>query len=252
MIDIKKIYKKLGVKKRDKIYLASNILNLIAQYRKKNFDPNLIIDELIDTIGKDGFIAIPTFSWDFCQKKKFDYIKTIPKTGSLGKLSLLRKDFIRSKNPIHSFSLYGKNKIKISKLKHYSSFDKNSPFGYLINNKGKMLLIDIDYKLAMTFVHVAEEECLVNYRYFKIFKGIYKNKNGNSKKYQSKLFARKSNLVRQTLISNKFDQILLKEKILKKINYKGILFTIIDINPMYKLFLDDIKNNKGMIYPDFY
>ena len=115
-----------------------------------------------------------------------------------------------------------------------------------------MLLIDIDYKSAMTFVHVAEEECLVNYRYFKIFKGIYKDKKSHTKRYKSKVYVRKINLLKQTLIDKKFDNILLKKKIIKKINYRGILFTILDINPMYKLFLDDIKNNKGMIYPDYY
>ena len=252
MKDFKKIYKKLGIKKKDKIYLASNILNLLAKYRKKKFDPNLIIDDLINIVSKDGFICIPTFSWDFCQKKKFNYLKTIPRTGSLGKLSLKKKDFIRSKNPIHSFSLFGKNKSRIAKLRHYSSFDKDSPFGYLINNKGKMLFIGIDYKFAMTFVHVAEEECSVDYRYFKTFNGIYIDKNGNSKKYKAKFYVRNMKIVRQSLINKKFDKILMKKKILKKINYKGVLFTIIDINPMYKLFLDDIKNNKGMIYPDYY
>ena len=70
MKDFKKIYKKLGIKKKDKIYLASNILNLLTKYRKKKFNPNLIIDDLINIVSKDGFICIPTFSWDFCQKKK--------------------------------------------------------------------------------------------------------------------------------------------------------------------------------------
>ena len=115
-----------------------------------------------------------------------------------------------------------------------------------------MLFIGIDYKFAMTFVHVAEEECSVDYRYFKTFKGIYIDKNGNSKKYKAKFYVRNMKIVRQSLINKKFDKILMKKKILKKINYKGVLFTIIDINPMYKLFLDDIKNNKGMIYPDYY
>ena len=96
MINLKNILKKLGIKKKDKIYLASDILNLIVKYRKKKFSPNLIIDNLVSIISKDGLIAIPTFSWDFCQKKKFDYYKTVPRTGSLGKLSLKRDDFVRS------------------------------------------------------------------------------------------------------------------------------------------------------------
>ena len=77
------------------------------------------------------------------------------------------KDFNRSKNPIYSFTIYGKDKNKISSMQHKSCFGFDSPFGYLIKNKGKNLFIDIDYKEAFTFVHVAEEKIGVNYRYIK-------------------------------------------------------------------------------------
>ena len=87
----------------------------------------------------------------------------------------MRKDFKRSVNPIYSFSIFGKNNDYISNLNHESCFSLNSPFGYLIDNKGKNLFIDLDYKLALTLVHVAEEFIGVNYRYFKSFSGDFIN-----------------------------------------------------------------------------
>ena len=104
----------------------------------------------------------------------------------MSNLSLLDKDFIRSKNPIFSFSVFGKNKYKIANMRHNNCFSMKSPFGYLINNKGKNLFIDIDHKEANTFVHVAEQLQKVDYRYLKTFSGIYVNKNKKKKKNTSK------------------------------------------------------------------
>ena len=55
--------------------------------------------------------------------------------------------------------------------------------GYLINNRGKYLFIDIDYKkTGFVLVHVAEQEAGVNYRYLKTFKGNVISENKKIKK----------------------------------------------------------------------
>ena len=64
---------------------------------------------------------------------------------------------------------YGKCLIK-------NCFSINSPFGYLIKKGAKHFFINLDYKEAMTFVHVAEQVEKVKYRYEKIFHGNYINK----------------------------------------------------------------------------
>ena len=45
-----------------------------------------------------------------------DFLNTKSATGALSKISLNNKDFVRSKNPIYSFSIYGKNKNEIAEL----------------------------------------------------------------------------------------------------------------------------------------
>ena len=112
-------------------------------------------------------------------------------TGALSNLSLKMSDFRRSANPIYSFSIFGKDKNYISSLKHLSCFGLDSPFGYLIKNRGKNLFIGIDYKDALTFVHVAEEQAKVDYRYHKIFSGNYINVNGMTSRVDYKMYVRK-------------------------------------------------------------
>ena len=77
---------------------------------------------------------------------------------------------------------YGEKIKKISKIKHKSCFGLLSPFGYLIQNNAKNLFIGMDYKDGLTFVHVAEEQVKVKYRYFKSYEGNIINKNKTQKK----------------------------------------------------------------------
>ena len=57
--------------------------------------------------------------------------------GSMGSFALKRKDFRRTKNPIYSFAVTGKDKDYLCNLNHNNCFDFDSPFGYLIKNHAK-------------------------------------------------------------------------------------------------------------------
>ena len=241
-----KILNRLNIKKNDKILVNSNILKLISIFKDKNLPKN-IIEILIKKISPDGNLLFPAFNWDFCKGKSFDYFNTKSNTGALSNLSLKMKDFIRSKNPIYSFTIYGKDKNKISSMQHKSCFGFDSPFGYLIKNKGKNLFIDIDYKEAFTFVHVAEEKIGVNYRYIKKFEGKYTERNGTKINKTYKMYVRKINEVSKTVIDKKFDKILKNKKALIQTSFKKIKFSIIDINVAYELMKSEIKNNSGLI-----
>ena len=161
--DLKKIFIKLGIKPKDKLQVSSNLLRILST-KKNKLKPQEIINSLIELVTPKGTLFFPTFNWGFCKGYAFNYLKTKSLTGSLGNLTLKRKDFLRSVNPIYSFSIFGKDKQKISKMSHKSCFGLNSPFGFLIKNGGKNLFIDLDYKSALTYAHVAEETVGVNYR----------------------------------------------------------------------------------------
>ena len=244
----KEILDNLDIKKNDKILVNSNTLNLIIKYKDKNL-PSKILNNLIEKISPEGTLLLPTYNWGFCSGLNYDFLNTKSVTGALGNLSLNNKDFVRSKNPIYSFSIYGKNKNEIAELNHYSCFSLDSPFGYLIKNKGKNLFIDLDYKDALTFVHVAEENVGVSYRYHKKFSGKYIDKNRVEKIKDFEMYVRKEDKASGTLIDKKFDDKLLEKKALKKISYNNIIFSVVDIQIAYNLMIEDIKFNQGLIRP---
>ena len=246
---LRKILINLGIKARDKINVSSNILNIISS-KKNELKPLEIIETIKEIVTRQGTILFPTFNWDFCKGNTFDYKKTKSLSGSLSNLALNKSEFKRSKNPIYSFAVFGKDKVKIINLKHQSCFGLNSPFGYLIKNKGKNLFIDLDYKKAFTFVHVAEQSVGVNYRYLKNFENFYIDKNRKKKKKLFKMYVRRNNKVKSTLINEKFDFILKKNKSIKTIKYGKIIFSLVDIKKAYQLMVKDIKNSGGIITPE--
>ena len=249
-IDLEKIFDQIDIMRGDKILVNSSVVKLMIELKKNNkiFDANLIIDLLINKIGPNGTLMFPTFNWDYCKGEDFHYYKTQSRTGSLSNFALQRKDFKRTKNPIYSFAVTGKDKDYICNLNHNSCFDLNSPFGYLIKNHGKNLFIGIDYKEGFTFDHVAEEAVGVNYRYFKNFSGFYVDKFQKRKNVNYKMYVRNLSLNVVTAIDEKFDKILNKNNAYKKKIINGISFILIDINKAYEAMIHDLKSEGGLIY----
>ena len=98
MIDFEKIFHNLNIKKGDNIIINSDIKKILIHYKKQKekLNPNLILDSVLSKIGDDGTLLLPTFNWDFCNGKEFNYFKTPSKSGSLTKVALSRNDFIRT------------------------------------------------------------------------------------------------------------------------------------------------------------
>ena len=136
-INLENIFNKINIATGDKILVSSSILKILIKFKKKNkkFNANLIIDSLLNKVGPNGTIIFPTYNWDFCKGRDFDYNKAQSMSGSLGNFALERKDFQRTKNPIYSFAVAGKDKEYLCNLSHNNCFDLDSPFGYLIKNR---------------------------------------------------------------------------------------------------------------------
>ncbi len=246
------LFNNLQLKNGDKVLVSSDILRFLLKKKEKDIEQeaNKIIDNLIEKIGESGTLLLPTYNWDFCKGIEFNYKKTLSLSGALGNVALKRKDFLRTKNPIYSFATTGKDSRMLAKLNHTSCFSLDSPFGYLIKNKGKNLFLDLDYKKGFTFCHVAEETVGVDYRYKKIFSGFYVDQTNNKFKANFSMFVRdtRSN-VGMTVISEKFDSFLEKVNAIKKYELNEMKITIIDIEKAYNLMVDDIKKKGGLIYP---
>ena len=250
-VGYKYIISHLDIKKGDIINVSSDILKLICVCRENDevFDPNIFIDTIINKIGDEGTLLFPTYNWGFCRGEVFDYHKTLSKTGALSNIALKREDFKRTKHPIYSFAVWGKDQDYLYNLKNIRSYGPNSPFAYLYENYAKNLFIGIDYKNGLTFDHFIEEKVGVDYRYYKDFTAPYIDKNGQKQNLTYRMYVRDLSLNVVTEISPRLDNILLDKGYYKKYSINGIYFSLLDLHGVGDIMEHDIRTKGGLVFP---
>ena len=249
--DLIKFLDKLDINIDDKLYIASDIRGLLLYHKnvKTNFNINDLIDYFLKRIGKKGTLCFPTFNWSFCRGVTFDYFKTPSETGSLSRVALSRDDFVRTKHPMFSFAVKGKDEDILYELDDKSAWGPKSLFAYFHENKAKNLFIGIDYKLGFTFDHYFEEKIGVDYRYYKNFNADYIDRYGNKDLKTYKMYVRDLKRNVMTGISDKMDNVLIKKKAYQKIFFEKIYFGLIDMKISGDVMEEDIKKQGGLIYP---
>jgi len=249
--DEKKILDLFDIKKNDRLLISSNLLPLLNKYKEKNknFDHNIFLESLISKVGKDGTILIPSFNFDFCSGKTYDYNNSSPTTGALARIALKRNDFKRTIHPIHSFLVFGKDQKYLCNLKNISSFGPDSPFNYMHKNEVKNFVIGINYKRTLTIDHYCEEVVGVDYRFLKEFKSFYINEKREKKIKSYKMYVRKNPEESiETGINSILDDFLIKKNAYKNYNINNVEFNLVNLKIAADVLINDLKNNKKILY----
>ena len=187
------IIDKLNIKSGEKIWLASDITKYVFVARRNggSFSPDHLIDVLKECIGPQGDLIIPVFSFEFSNNGRYDYRNSKGTCGHLGNLALTREDFKRTKHPMHSFMVWGRDKELLCSMENKHSFGVDSPFGFCREENVRQIFLGTDYQRGMTYVHFVETECRVPYRFDKSFKGIYVTQDGAEEEREYLYYARR-------------------------------------------------------------
>lgn len=239
-----------GLKKGDIVFLSSDITDLfyleIENGRGKP-SANLFIDKIIQTIGEDGTLILPTYNWDFCKGITFDWKKTKGKTGILGNICLKRPDFKRTKHPIYSCVVYGKDQQLLCGLDYVSSFGSDSIFAYLEKNHAKHVIINVPLTQCFTYAHHIEESFIpLKYRYLKEFTADYIAEDGQVSTRKAVMLVRDLDLDVEGVPA--MEQTFQDKGILRKIFINNIQFTLFDdVSLANDTLTDDILNHNSSI-----
>lgn len=245
-VKLKDMVKCLDLQKGDKVWIASDMKRVLYNCLENGDDAdlNVFIDSIIDIIGETGTILIPTFNWDFCKGKTFDYYKTPCKTGILGKVALKRDDFKRTKHPIYSFAVWGADKEELCARDYKSSFGAESPFTYCKEHNAKNIFIDVECQHSFTFVHYVEEMEGISYRYLKDFTAEYIDENGVSTTRTYSMNVR--DLSEDIFITiYPFEDEFKKAGASRRYVVNGIDMKVIDMGTVYPIIADDVNNNRS-------
>lgn len=243
MSDYRNLFSCLNINKGDVIFVSSDISNIAYYFFLTGyvFSPDIFIDTIIELIGDTGTLIFPTYNWDFCKGSAFDYKNTKSKVGSLTNAALRRSDFKRTKHPIYSFAVHGRDKDLLCSMGNKSSFGHDSPFSYFYERYAKNLFFDVGYQDSATFVHHLEEKHGVEYRFMKEFTAGYIDENGGESQRTYSMYVRHLDME----IVHFFDmhELFVADGALEEITVEGSLLRLLDMRKAYKIVEDDILNN---------
>ena len=236
----------LKIEKGDVVLLTSDITDLFLQCQNNSeiLDVNILLDHFKEAVGEEGTLLIPTYNWGFCQGKPFDYKKTPSKTGAIGNAALRRKDFIRTKHPIYSFAVWGKDADKLVAMDNIESFGADSPFAYLEQVNAKNVFIGASLRNSFTYIHYIEQKLGAKYRYSKMFKSHYidQNKVDTIKEYA--MYVRDLDLG-VVCAPDPFVDTLYANHIVQHGLINGVPFEVIRFSDVTPFIQDDILHNNS-------
>jgi len=245
-ISYKTIPSVLGITQGDVILLTSDITDLFVQSQEHGevFDINTLLDSFQQALGKEGTLLIPTYNWGFCQGKSFDYKKTPSKTGAIGNAALRRKDFIRTKHPIYSFAVWGKDANRLAAMDNIESFGPDSPFAYLEEVNAKNIFIGASLRNSFTYIHYIEQKLGVTYRYSKMFKSHYIDLDRSDTIREYAMYVRNLDL-EVVCTPDPFVDTLYAHHVVNHGFINGVLYEIVRFNEVTPYIQDDILNNRS-------
>ena len=239
----------LRLNKGDRVYVTSDVKGLLytIMHHDDETDLNILIDGIKDIIGPEGTLVFPTFNWSFCGGTPFDYHKTPAKTGSLCKVAMERDDFRRTKHPIYSFAVWGKDTDDLCALDNKSSFGNDSPFAYMVEHGYRNLFIDKELEHSYVFVHFAEQSVgnlCKNYRYLKDFTGEYTDENGvtSTRTYDMNVRALDRDV---TNVIYAFEDEFIEKGIMKRFYLNDLEFKIIELKKAHPILQEDVRHNRS-------
>lgn len=174
MDDISVIFEKL-IHPEDEYIVVHNALINIGEY--DNSFKYSIISLVKEYVGKGHTFLFPSFTFSFTHSGVYDKFKTKSETGIMAEWISCIPESIRTKHPIYSFVVIGRNVKVIEKCKSASTFSDDSPFGLLHKKNAKIMMLGASWNDCTQF-HYYEEKNKVPYRFYKNFKGLSVNEVG--------------------------------------------------------------------------
>ena len=262
-VKLDQIVTKMNIKRGDKVFVSSDVTELLKCCMQHGdiTDLNVFIDSLMDMVGEEGTLIFPTYNWGFCSGKDFDYQKTKSKTGILSQKALERPEFKRTKRPIYSFAVWGKDQEYLCSLDNISSFGSDSPFAFFHKQNVKNLVIGVGLENCFTFSHYVEEmnSQIVSYRYMKNFYGNYVDEEGRKSKRTYSMLVRslskKTSSGDENMAKCRLEEMLkemLKENVAEVSRINGVRVVCIELGKAYPLLENDIRQNRGRKLVNYY
>lgn len=117
-----------------------------------------VIDALLDAVGEEGTLLVPTFTSGATDTEPFVRVRTPSRTGAVTEAVRRRPASARSRHPTHSVTALGRDAADLVVDHSYAeSLGVDSPLHRAVERGAKILLLGVDHT-SNSAVHVAEKQ----------------------------------------------------------------------------------------------
>lgn len=164
----------VGVQQGDDVFVHSNLgfFGLLRGCKNAEELAKAFLQAFIKTVGEEGTVVIPTYSYSFCHGELYDPYKTGTTCGMLSEYMIRHYPEYRSWDPNFSIAVQGKHREEYLTCNIHEAFGRDCFWERFLENKGKVLCLNVD--AGSTFIHYIERRNNVPYRFNKAFNGIYR------------------------------------------------------------------------------
>lgn len=175
--------KAIGICEGDDIFIHSNIgfFGKLKDCSTQELLCKTFTEALINTVGEEGTIILPAFTYSFCKNEIYDPLYSKSACGILTEYIRRLPQADRTTDPNFSVAVIGKHQVDYCTDPAKESFGRDSFWERFMNNSGKLICMNFD--CGSTFVHYVEKSNEVEYRYNKAFNGIIRKEGREYKDY---------------------------------------------------------------------
>ena len=246
--DIINALRELGIKNGDHIFIHSNIgfFGKLTNTKNENDLYLAFKNALHEVVGAEGTVIHPTFSYSFCKGQDFDPAITPGICGMLSEMARQDADYTRSHDPNFSIVASGKLAEFFTEKPDNYSFGKDSFFARFMKKGG--IFVNLNFDAASTFVHYAEREADVSYRWDKPFEGniITKEKSEKTTFYH---YVRDLEKPEHAPVFTKFDAKAKQLNLAKTVNLGRGQIVSISAKDTFELIQKTLKTEPDFLLP---
>lgn len=164
-------YQSAGLSRGRVVYLTGN-LGALGRYQKMRKEDLLRdhLDVIMDLIGNEGTLVVPTHTWSLCNTElSFDVLRTPSETGVFTEFVRCLDGSVRQFHPFSSSTAFGADSGRICTKNSRHVYGPNSPFDRMIDAEALHVSVGMPINKTVSAVHHAELLMGVPYRYTKEF-----------------------------------------------------------------------------------
>lgn len=236
-------FRSLGMEAGDVLFVHSAYSTLGRAPGGVEGGPQTVIEALLEVLGPEGTLIMPTFNYDFLKGVPWD-IRTTP--SQMGILTELVRQDPRAKrmfHPIYSMAAIGKRADEVASHRTNDCFGETTIFKKFRDWDAKILIIGLPYSKSITFLHHCEQMAGVDYRFLKEFKGIAIDFDGRPQEVTYTMFVR--DVERGVVLDFEPIGALLDRQVVKKKQIGLGEVRLMKCNDVFRVAVQALKEHKG-------